>query len=147
MDSYDIVAEAVRKFWRENCPQPVIAFFYQKYDYDNKWEWREELIECESSSNYDMVIFQMDFCEGQEDVKDLTIASLDEVIDFYEKNKIRQGGKANVQKIGRWIPFDCDTWECSECKNLFTTLEGTPKDNLFNFCPNCGAKMESDNND
>lgn len=46
------------------------------------------------------------------------------------------------QKTGRWIPFDCDTWECSECKNLFTTLEGTPKDNLFNFCPNCGAKMD-----
>lgn len=41
MDSYDIVAEAVRKFWRENRPQPVIAFFYQKYDYDNEWEWRE----------------------------------------------------------------------------------------------------------
>lgn len=48
------------------------------------------------------------------------------------------------QKTGRWIPFDCDTWECSECKTLFTTLEGTPKDNLFNFCPNCGAKMESE---
>lgn len=47
-------------------------------------------------------------------------------------------------KTGRWIPFDCDTWECSECKNLFTTLEGTPKDNLFNFCPNCGAKMEGE---
>lgn len=47
-----------------------------------------------------------------------------------------------MQKTGRWIPFDCDTWECSECKNLFTTLEGTPKDNLFNFCPNCGAKMD-----
>lgn len=109
MDSYDIVAEAVRKFWRENRPQPVIAFFYQKYDYDNKWEWREELIECESRFNYDMVIFQMDFCEGQEDVKDLTIASLDEVIDFYVKNKIRQDGKANAQKTGQWIPFDCDT--------------------------------------
>ena len=94
MDSYDIVAEAVRKFWRENRPQPVIAFFYQKYDYDNKWEWREELIECESRFNYDMVIFQMDFCEGQEDVKDLTIASLDEVIDFYVKNKIKQGDRA-----------------------------------------------------
>lgn len=48
------------------------------------------------------------------------------------------------QKTGRWIPFDCDTWECSECKTLFTTLEGTPKDNLFNFCPNCDAKMESE---
>lgn len=133
MDSYDIVAEAVRKFWRENCPQPVIAFFYQKYDYDNKWEWREEIIECESSYNYDMVIFQMDFCEGQEDVKDLTIVSLDEVIDFYVKNKIRQDGKVNAQKTGRWIDDNC-----SECGQY--VYHGDAR----NYCPNCGAKMESE---
>ena len=136
MDSYDIVAEAVRKFWRENCPQPVIAFFYQKYDYDNKWKWREELIECESSYNYDMVIFQMDFCEGQEDVKDLTIASLDEVIDFYVKNKIRQGGKANAQKIGRWIDDNC-----SECGQY--VYHGDAR----NYCPNCGAYMKGESNE
>ena len=42
----------------------------------------------------------------------------------------------------RWIPFDCDTWECSECKDVFILLEGTPKDNNYNYCPNCGTKME-----
>ena len=42
----------------------------------------------------------------------------------------------------RWIPFDCDTWQCSECKDVFILLEGTPKDNNYNYCPNCGAKME-----
>lgn len=142
MDSYDIVAEAVRKFWRENRPQAVIAFFYQKYDYDNKWEWREELIECESCSNYDMVIFQMDFCEGQEDVKDLTIASLDEVIDFYVKNKIRQDGKVNAQKTGRWIICSDGYYPyCSQCLN-------EPQNRIMtDYCPNCGAKMESDSND
>lgn len=60
--------------------------------------------------------------------------------------KIMENGSCEQpeQKTGRWIPFDCDTWECSECKNLFTTLEGTPKDNDFHYCPNCGAKMESE---
>ena len=138
MDSYDIVAEAVRKFWKENRPQPVIAFFYQKYDYDNKWEWCEEFIECESRSNYDMVIFQMDFCEGQEDVKDLTIVSLDEVIDFYVKNKIRQDGKVNAQKTGRWV-INSDGYYpyCSRCKR-------EPRSRIMTkYCAECGAFMEA----
>lgn len=45
------------------------------------------------------------------------------------------------QKTGQWIPFDCDTWECSECKDVFILLEGTPKDNNYNYCPNCGTIM------
>ena len=40
---------------------------------------------------------------------------------------------------------DEDTFECSVCKEPFTLICGTPKDNLYNFCPNCGADMRGEN--
>lgn len=52
------------------------------------------------------------------------------------------------QKTGRWIE-QTDTqndvyYVCSNCKEAFTLIEGTPTDNLYNYCPNCGAKMKSE---
>lgn len=49
------------------------------------------------------------------------------------------------QKTGKWIEHD-DDWanvyyECSVCKEPFVLIDGTPADNLYNFCPNCGADM------
>lgn len=49
---------------------------------------------------------------------------------------------------GEWKPFDLtfgrSIYYCSECKNsLDLPIEnGKP---LFNFCPNCGAKMQKGN--
>lgn len=74
----------------------------------------------------------------------------------YDRNSIEQGMTLTgieqalkevpsiqlEQKTGHWLAFDEDTWECSECKDLFTTLDGTPKDNNFHYCPNCGAFMK-----
>ena len=49
-------------------------------------------------------------------------------------------------KTGHWIEkdgFDGDTYyDCSECGESWTTIEGTPWDNQYNYCPNCGAKMD-----
>ena len=52
------------------------------------------------------------------------------------------------QKTGRWIE-QTDTqndvyYVCSNCKEAFTLIEGTPTDNLYNYCPNCGAKIKSE---
>ena len=51
-------------------------------------------------------------------------------------------------KIGHWIEkdgYDGDTYyDCSECGESWTTIEGTPWNNGMKFCPNCGAKMESE---
>lgn len=56
-------------------------------------------------------------------------------------------------KTGHWIEqedFNGDTYyDCSECGESFCLIEGTPTDNLYKYCPNCGAKMEehdADNN-
>lgn len=32
-------------------------------------------------------------------------------------------------------------WNCSNCKEDFCFIEGDPKDNLYRYCPNCGAKI------
>lgn len=55
--------------------------------------------------------------------------------------------------IGHWIEredmyYGWNIWECSECHEEFCIEEGTPSDNEYKFCPNCGAKMEGGiNND
>ena len=138
MNSYEIVAEAVRKFWKENYPQNVIAFFYQKYDYEDSWEWCEELVECAGYDDYEHMEFFYDFCEGQTCVKDLIIVPLSDVTGLYTNNKILKRGLPD-EKIGRWI--DNNHWEkytgkwyqCSECGH--TSIIG-------DYCPCCGLKME-----
>lgn len=32
-------------------------------------------------------------------------------------------------------------WECSGCEDAFVFEIGSPKDNHYNFCPNCGRKI------
>ena len=32
-------------------------------------------------------------------------------------------------------------WKCGNCSELWTLIEGTPEDNLYRYCPNCGAKI------
>lgn len=87
-DSYDIVEEAVRKYWNENYPCDVVAFFWQKYDYepDTAWIWCEEIVMCTSTIDNSMA-FLSDFCEGQTCVKGIRIVSLDEVTAFYTEQK------------------------------------------------------------
>lgn len=52
------------------------------------------------------------------------------------------------EQTGHWIEkdgFDGDTYyDCSECGESFCLIDGTPTDNLYNFCPNCGADMRGD---
>ena len=48
-------------------------------------------------------------------------------------------------KTGHWIEkdgYDGDTYyDCSECGESWATIEGTPWDNEWDYCPSCGAKM------
>lgn len=85
IDSYTIIAQAVREFWINSIPQPVIAFFYQKYERQKEWEWHEELITCNGSDDYETVIFECDFCEGQTQVKNIKIVPLNEITSYYAK--------------------------------------------------------------
>lgn len=49
-------------------------------------------------------------------------------------------------KKGKWL-VQFNGWgdvyyECSWCKAAITLIEGTPTDNLYYYCPVCGARME-----
>ena len=49
---------------------------------------------------------------------------------------------------GKWLhkpnEYDDDTYECSRCGEPWTLIEGTPKENNMNYCPNCGADMRGE---
>lgn len=49
---------------------------------------------------------------------------------------------------GKWIEqedgFGDTYYDCSCCGESFCLIEGTPADNMYNFCPNCGAKMDGE---
>lgn len=49
---------------------------------------------------------------------------------------------------GKWIDhsdeYDGGYYECSVCGEPWVFIEGTPKENNANFCPNCGAEMRED---
>lgn len=56
---------------------------------------------------------------------------------------------ANVAPVvhGRWEDsidewLGTDVYTCSKCRESYVLVEGTPKENLWHYCPNCGAKMD-----
>lgn len=48
------------------------------------------------------------------------------------------------KKKTQWLKYNNndDVWECSECHEAFYLELGTPKENKYNYCPNCGALMK-----
>lgn len=49
---------------------------------------------------------------------------------------------------GRWIPSDMgggqedEAYVCSVCDDPWVLISGTPQENNMNYCHNCGAKMD-----
>lgn len=85
-NSYDIIEEAVREYYKHNFQQDVIVYFYQKYEHESKWRWHGELVEVASDFEDPEEVeltFLNDFCEGETCVKDIQIIPLSEVIEKY----------------------------------------------------------------
>ena len=49
---------------------------------------------------------------------------------------------------GRWVekeePYFDVIFACSACGEEFCFIEGNPSDNLYKYCPNCGARMDGE---
>ena len=83
---------------------------------------------------YDLPADEMTFKQARQAVKDLRIMLAEYL--------------TQEPKTGHWIEkdgFDGDVYyDCSECGESWTTIEGTPWQNGMNYCPNCGASMKGE---
>jgi len=50
-----------------------------------------------------------------------------------------------VRGVGKWEMWEdyygSNVYKCSVCGSDWDMIEGTPQDNDFKYCPNCGARM------
>lgn len=70
----------------------------------------------------------------------------------YSNSKITEN-HFDVQEVkhGKWLkpsnsPIDNRQWICSECKGLIETAYHC-EHCYYNYCPNCGARMDGDSSD
>ena len=49
--------------------------------------------------------------------------------------------EAEPVRHGRWVKRG-NKWQCTHCKILMN-IDGTPEENLLNYCTYCGTKMDS----
>lgn len=70
--------------------------------------------------------------------------------EYVHVDRVIEAPAADVAPVvhGKWLAedniFDNSTWICSICHEPWVLIDGTPKDNNMNYCPNCGAKMDSE---
>ena len=93
---------------------------------------REKLVEMIEKASYECD-------EGARDLWDMREVA-DGIADFLIANGV------TVQECAEWEEIEDDwnmetIYKCSACKEEFVTIDGTPADNLWNYCPHCGAKM------
>lgn len=68
------------------------------------------------------------------------------------RNILREAADAleKLDRHGKWIEHTdsiLDTYyDCSACGESFYLVEGTPDENCYKYCPNCGADMREDKN-
>ena len=119
----------------------------------NNYNYESPIIRIQNQLLKEMIKKEEDqfMCEVRQTIgynidKSELIKALNYDRDQYEKGY--QDGKTDAQKVGHWIER-VDEWgdtyyECSSCKEEFTLIEGTPADNLYNYCPECGAYMKGE---
>lgn len=84
--------------------------------------------------------------------KDETITTLRQMKGFFRNKRIGEAMDIAIDALldreyGEWLKMP-DTedgllvFRCSQCDEEYVLLNGTPKENGYNFCPACGSEME-----
>lgn len=87
MKSCDIIAKAIKDYTnmqiKDNRPidSEYIVHFYQKYEWDDKWEECTVIVYCDGFP-LGAIEFSNDFYEGQTEVKEISIMALYEIGDI-----------------------------------------------------------------
>ena len=100
----------------------------------------------------EMVIREIVQAAKDNGVTDLTILDRKFILEALIEKRDRMNGKEDVAPVahGTWeeVEYD-DGWceevgiKCSACGDEWVTLDGEkPQLHNFNYCPNCGAKMD-----
>lgn len=86
--------------------------------------------------------------------KNLHVAVGMNIIPRFKYKRIEQECK-NFKDRSRFVELSHAEWvededmygdpiyHCSNCNEHFVLEEGTPTDNCYSYCPNCGAKMDA----
>ena len=71
-----------------------------------------------------------------------------EIHGIYNSIELIESLPSAKPKTGEWEEvedYNGDIhYQCNQCKNEFILIDGTPQDNDYKYCPNCGAKMRGE---
>ena len=120
---YDIVGDKIIEFCEKTYYGDIICSFEQSY---NGEEWTKE-VEFASFENGTDLYYESDWNEGQTHLRNLRIWHLED---------------SEPVKHGRWKGKPISgfaTVRCSICGTAYLENNGR-----WNYCPNCGAKMDDE---
>lgn len=65
----------------------------------------------------------------------------------YYYNLIIKQPTVDTERHAHWEQSSCfdeenGVFQCSKCKEEFVLINGTPKENGYEYCPHCGCKMD-----
>lgn len=95
---------------------------------------REELLTHQYNASHSNWPQLAEMVVGVEDIEDAPAADVAPVVHGRWEDSIDE-----------W--FGTDVYTCSKCRESYVLVEGTPKQNLWHYCPNCGAKMDGGDGD
>ena len=134
IDVHELLFEAIQALSQEPTEKPMTVDEMER-EYEKSKALFHKIVECDDAISREYLFKVLDdFC-GHDRTATITLDTLADLV--YELPSVTQkSGKWRRVSIEKYIQHAMAYYECSECGGQ--TI-GEPK-----YCPNCGAKMESE---